>query len=114
MTPELPRAVLAAGIAPRFLYWQGDSGERYLFTCIGTDALDDFETGVAMTVSNEEIVWVGDITALAHMPRHAAPRRGAIYVHLLAENLAARRAVIEDLRPVERMAAPRTVLKLAA
>jgi len=41
------------------------------------------------------------VTALARMPADAAPRQAAIYLHLLATTLQARRAVIDDLRPAE-------------
>ena len=107
--PHLSRVALAAGLPARYLYWFGRSGRRYLFTCMGEAATADFKSGVAMAVSRGEIVWIGDIAALARMPADAAPRRAAIYVHLLASTLAERRAVIEDLRPEEC-----TLLRLAA
>lgn len=107
--PHVARVVIAAGLPARFLYWFGRSGRRYLFTCTGGEAAADFETGVALCVSEGRIVWIGEVAALARLPKDSAPRRAAIYVHLLAATLAERRAVIDDLRPDERV-----VLRLAA
>ena len=97
--PHLPRAALAAGLPLRFLYWFGRSGQRYLFSCTGLDGAADFESGVAIAVSGSEIVWSGEIAELLELPKDAPRRAGAIYVHLLASTLAARRAIVEDLRP---------------
>ena len=99
--PHLPRAALAAGLPLRFLYWFGRSGRRYLFSCTGLDGAADFESGVAIAVSENEIVWSGEVADLAELPKDAPAKRAAIYVHLLATTLAARRAVIDDLRPEE-------------
>lgn len=110
-SPIVPRAALAAGIPARYLYWSGQSGRRYLFTCTSAAALADFDSGVAIAVSGERIVWAGDVTELARMPAGAPARRAAIYVHLLAATLAERRAVVSDLQPAE--AEPRH-LRLAA
>jgi hypothetical protein len=101
--PQLSQVCLRAGLPARYLYWPGRSGRRYLFTCMGAEAASDFEAGVAIAVSGGEIVWVGEVSALARMPVQSLPRRAEIYVHLLAETLAERRAVAEDLRPEERM-----------
>jgi len=100
---QLSRIVLAAGLPARFLYWTGASGRRYLFTCTGSDALADFEAGLAIAVSNGEIIWIGEVAALARMPADSRERRAAIYVHFLATTLAERRAAAADLRPVERV-----------
>jgi hypothetical protein len=100
-SPYVSRAALAAGVPARYLYWSGRSGRRYLFTCTGTDALPDFEDGVAIAVSGGRTIWTGEVAALARLPADAAPRRAAIYLHLLASTLDARRAIIDDLRPAE-------------
>ena len=107
--PQVSQAALAAGVPARYLYWFGRSGRRYLFSCTGKAAAKDFESGVAIAVSNGEIVWTGDVQDFARLPANAAPRRTAVFVHFLAATLAERRAVIEDLRPEER-----AVLRLAA
>ena len=99
LLPEFPRAALAAGLPARFLYWFGRSGQRYLFSCTGLSGAADFESGVAIAVSGTEIVWSGEIAELIALPKDAAARRAAIYVHLLASTLAARRAIVDDLRP---------------
>jgi hypothetical protein len=93
---------LAAGVPARYLFWEGRSGRRYLFTCTGVDAISDFEEAVAIAVSDGRIIWSGEVTALARLPAAAPPRRAAIYMHLLAADLAERRAIIEDLSPGER------------
>jgi hypothetical protein len=100
-SPYVSRAALEAGVPARYLYWQGRSGRRYLFTCMGPGAIGDFEEAVAIAVSDGRIIWSGEVSALARLPGDAPPRRAAIYVHLLAANLAERRVVIEDFRPAE-------------
>lgn len=103
----LSRAALAAGVPARYLYWTGRSGRRYLFTCMSLAIAAELESGVAIAVSGERIVWVGDVTELEHLPPDASARRAAIYVHLLASTLAERRGVIWDLRPLQTHAAVR-------
>lgn len=102
-SPHLSKVALAAGLPARYLYWFGHSGRRYLFTCTGADSAADFESGVAIAVSGGQIVWIGEVASLARMEEDALPRRAEIYVHLLASTLAERRAVIEDMRPEERV-----------
>jgi hypothetical protein len=102
-SPHLSKVAMAAGLPARYLYWFGHSGRRYLFTCMGASAAADFESGVAMAVSGGRIVWIGEVAALSRMSEDAVPRRAEVYVHLLASSLAERRAVIEDLRPEERV-----------
>jgi len=108
-SPHVSKVALAAGLPARYLYWFGHSGRRYLFTCMGAGAAADFESGVAIAISGGQIVWVGEVAELARMAKHSAPRRAEVYVHLLATTLAERRAVVEDLRPDERV-----TLRLAA
>jgi len=102
-SPHLSEVALAAGLPARYLYWFGHSGRRYLFTCMGADAASDCEGAVGIAVSGGQIVWIGEAAELARMDREALPRRAEVYVHLLAATLAERRAVIEDLRPEERV-----------
>jgi hypothetical protein len=99
--PHLPRVAIAAGLPVRYLYFTGQSGRRYLFTCVGTDALRDFDAGVAIAASGDAIVWAGEVAELARMPAAALPRRAAIYVHFLAATLSERRAIVADLRAEE-------------
>lgn len=101
--PQVSAVALAAGLPARYVYWLGQSGRRYLFTCTGASAATDFESGVAIAVSGGEIVWIGEVEVLGRMPAEALPRRAELYVHLLATTLAERRAVIGDLRPAETM-----------
>ena len=109
LPPMLSRVAQAAGLPARYLYWAGRSGMRYLFTCTGSAGIADFDSGVAIAVSDEKIVWAGEVATLARMPADSQPRRAAIYLHLLASGPDERRAVIEDLRP-----AARVPLRLAA
>jgi hypothetical protein len=100
-TPTISRAALAAGIPARYLYWTGRSGRRYLFTCMSNTAAAELESGVAIAVRGERIIWTGQVAELALLPDDAPARRAAIYVHLLASTLAERRGVVWDLRPAE-------------
>jgi hypothetical protein len=100
-SPIVSRAAVAAGIPARYLYWTGRSGRRYLFTHMENAAAAELESGVAIAVSADQIVWVGEVAELALLPSDAPARRAAIYVHLLAATLADRRGVIWDLRPAE-------------
>jgi hypothetical protein len=104
--PSISRVALAAGIPARYLYWTGHSGRRYLFTCMSGAAAAELESGVAIAVSGERIVWTGQVGELAMLPSDAPARRAAIYVHLLATTLAERRGIVWDLRPVEVEDAP--------
>lgn len=96
-SPQLPRVALAAGLPARFVYWVGRSGRRYLFSCTGIGSAADFESGVAIAASGEDIVWAGEVAELLRLPRDAPARLASVYIHLLATTLADRRAVIEDL-----------------
>jgi hypothetical protein len=100
-SPLVSQAALAAGVPARFIYWTGRSGRRYLFTSMNAGDAAELESGVAIAVDGERIIWVGEVGELAMLPGHAPARKAAVYVHLLAATLAERRGVIWDLRPVE-------------
>ncbi len=97
--PRISQAALAAGVPVRYLYWSGHSGRRYLFSCTGASAVDDFNSGVVIAVSGGEIVWIGETRDFALLPDKAPARKTAVFVHFLAATRAERRIVIEDLRP---------------
>ena len=99
LSPVTPRTVADAGLAARYFYFGGRSGRRYLFTRTDHADLSDFGEGVAICVVAGQIVWSGEIAALAAMPRAAGLNRPAYYVHLLAASAEARRDVAEDLGP---------------
>ena len=101
-TPIISQAAVAAGIPARYLYRTGRSGRRYLFTSMSDAAASGLESGVAIAVSGEHVAWIGEVAELARLPEGEPARRADIYVHLLAKDAAARRAVIWDLRPAER------------
>lgn len=93
-------AALAAGVPPRYLYWFGRSGRRYLFTCTES-GVGDFAEGVAIVVTAGEIVWTGEVAALAWAPHTAGLPGTSIFVHFLAATPDEQRTIIEDLRPVQ-------------
>ena len=95
------KAALAAGVPSRYLYWFGRSGRRYLFTCTEAGGIGDFAEGVAIVVSSGEIVWTGEVAALASRPQAADLPGTAVHIHFLAATPDEQRAVIEDLRPAQ-------------
>lgn len=92
---------MAAGIPARYTYWTGRSGRRYLFTSMSGRAASGLESGVAIAVGGERIVWIGEVEELALLSGDSPAHHADIYVHLLAQEPAARRAVLWDLRPAE-------------
>jgi hypothetical protein len=101
LSPAVPRAVLAAGLPARVVYWSGLSGRRYLFTAGGRDGIGDFAEGVAIAVAEGRIVWAGDLAACEPAIDATGLSRASWYVHLLAGTPEARREIVEDLRPAE-------------
>ncbi len=97
--PRFSKAALQAGVPPRFLYWQGHSRRRYLFTRTSVEGLSGFDDGVIIAVCGREIVWTGEVSEIAGMPSQAPNGELGIFVHLLAAGIAERRAVVEDFRP---------------
>ena len=95
--PSASQAAMAAGLPPRYVYWHGHSGRRYLFTATDGRSIADFDEAVALRVENGRIGWAGHVRELVTAP--AAPPRAPIYVHLLAATPEEREAVIADLRP---------------
>ena len=97
--PFPSKAALQAGVPPRFLYWQGHSRRRYLFTRTSIDALSGFDDGVVIAVHDGEIVWTGEISDIATLPADPELGRDGLHVHLLAQGAAERRAVVADFWP---------------
>lgn len=107
-TPFLSKAALQAGVPARFLYWQGHSRRRYLFTRTSIDGLSGFDEGVVIAVRGGEVVWTGEVGEIASSNDAREGDEVAVYVHLLAADGTERRAVVEDFRPrwaAERLAA---------
>ena len=98
---SIPHIVLEAGLPPRFRYWSGGSGRRYLFTGTDVETVRHFDEAVVMVARYGRIIWVGRISDCAsrNCPLHQlAQRAGAkVFVHLLARNEAQRSAIIDDL-----------------
>ena len=101
LSSAVSRIAAAAGVPPRYVYWTGHSGRRHLFTAAGPGSIADFEDGVALAVDGDRVVWAGDIAALAVAPRISRFAEMTFYVHLLARSPEERRAVIDDLRPLD-------------
>lgn len=101
MTPVscFSKAALQAGVPPRFLYWQGHSRRRYLFTRTSMDGLSGFDEGVVLAVRGGEVVWAGEVGEIADLGAARLWGEVAVYVHLLAADAAERRAVVEEFRP---------------
>lgn len=98
---SVPLVAFAAGLPPRYIYWAGQSGRRYLFTATDPASIRHFDDCVAIAVHAGLIAWVGEIAAIPGWATGAKPSRAAIYVHLLAATAGERGAVIEDLRRTE-------------
>jgi hypothetical protein len=96
---SLSQAALDAGVPPRFVYWQGHSRRRYLFTRTSFQGLKDFEDGVVLVVEGGEVVWTGEVAEASRLAESRDARPRGVYVHLLAGGLAERRLVIEDFEP---------------
>jgi hypothetical protein len=102
-SPYFSSAADEAGLPGRYLYWYGRSGKRYLFTSTDCAGIGDFVEGVAIAVRGGSVVWAGQGSMLADMPRTAWLRGADLYVHLLAASSEERRATVEDLRPPEHL-----------
>ena len=94
------QAALAAGLPTCYRYWFGRSGKRYLFTRTELRGIADFTEAVAIVESAGQIIWTGEVAALAVARSPGAPA-GALYLHFLAASPEERRVVIEDLRPAD-------------
>ncbi len=101
LSSEVSRAALAAGAPPRYIYWSGYSGRRYLFTEAGPEWVADLEDGVAIAVADGRVVWAGEAAALAFTPRARRFSGAKLYVHLLAATAEERCSVVHDLRPLD-------------
>ncbi len=102
---DAPRAAEALGLVETYSYLRGASGKRYLFTSVPEESLCDYPGAVAVRTSarsnGRRIVWIGEIDARGFEHGSAIgrkPRRVQTFVHLLARDPDARRAVIRDLR----------------
>lgn len=100
--PSVSLAAAAAGVPPRYVYWHGHSGRRYLFTAADGTGAVDFDDGVAIAVRAGVILWAGDVGEVAGIPELAGPLGACVYVHLLAATAEERSSVIADLRPEHR------------
>lgn len=96
----VPVAAREAGVPPRFRYWFGHSGRRYLFTRVEGSALADVTDAVVLVARAGRIVWAGEAAVVPPFgPAVAADPRYETYIHLLAADAAERRAAVRDLSP---------------
>jgi hypothetical protein len=107
----MPEALhLDCEFADRFVYWRGASGRRYIHTVYDADACPPLPGAVFVAVARGGDGYCRAL-AVGRFPKpHAfnlarpaddgssAHRADEMHVHLLAEDEAERRAVVEDLR----------------
>jgi hypothetical protein len=74
---SLSQAALDAGVPPRFVYWQGHSRRRYLFTRTSFQGLKDFEDGVVLVVEGGEVVWTGEVAEASRLRKAGMLDRAA-------------------------------------
>jgi hypothetical protein len=101
--PEVPTR---SGLGDRFTYVTGASGRRYLFTAINRDELVDFASAVVVlarrvtgglrALSVAELDAAGRPVGVDRWPP-ASIRDCRVFIHLLAEAAADRRAIVADL-----------------
>jgi hypothetical protein len=102
-----PKLEHSGGIIGRFRYWQGASGQRYMFTEIDPDEVADYPDTVLLLVEARsrkpaKLAFLGEVGAscsdlaamLAAGGRNARLRA---FIHFLADNSDRRRQVIADL-----------------
>lgn len=96
------------GPGSQFRYWQGASGDDYLFTEVDPVELQDYPgTVVLLTVDGPAdtaaVIFVGEARAIRRGPGDNAGFGEGIraFVHFLASNRALRRCIIADLRAVQ-------------
>lgn len=110
LSDAVPVLARRAGLDNRFSYWQGQSGQRYLFSAVPFDALADFRSSVAIlaepTNDGRFIAWSAatiDKAGYLHLLDDAWPVGAAAgtlaFVHFLAETDADRQSLVDDLFP---------------
>jgi len=100
-----PSVLAGTGLADAFRYWQGRSGRQYLFRIAGLGDLTETHDQVVIVARRSEdgrrrALWIGmggTLDAFAGIAAALAEGGAELHVHALAETLAARGAVIDDL-----------------
>ena len=92
----VPLSAVEAGLPPRFVYWSGRSGRRYLFTCIDRDWLEDCRDALVLEAQGDHILQAGEATEFRPSARGGC-EPATLFVHLLARSAEERRAIVEDL-----------------
>ena len=106
-----PGVTEAAGLEPRFQFWRGSSGRRYLFTEVAPESLRHFENVVVLlaevtragrpVASSATVIEARLLEGSALFRELAAGSRLRPFVHFLATTPRARRNVVADLAAVE-------------
>ena len=97
--------LLIDSLSNRFCYWQGEDGERYLFSQIPMDDIANFSDCVLLLATEEntnpKVHWVGEISDLTPMALRdisvGALAHISVYVHLLSGSKIERDRVIANL-----------------
>lgn len=100
-TGTSPRVSEELGVGSRFKYWSGTSGQRYLFSRISPEEVNDYaENLVLITDKNSEaVIWLGFVnTQTDKNPLPVLKASHEAYVHLLAEGSDERDHAQSDLR----------------
>ncbi|MDD7909473.1 hypothetical protein PUV47_06055 [Pseudovibrio exalbescens] len=95
--------LLSAG--DRFRYWEGKSGQRYLFSKIKEQELLDYPGSVVLMADermDHVVVWLGHADQHGELHgAHSVPKRRrqmAFYVHLLCTTDEERKETLSDLQ----------------
>lgn len=110
MPSDIPKAKIGAisqnGLTNRFCYWQGDAGERFLFSQIEFWDLPNFTQCVVLLINEQDLqpnrqFWVGQIESLSSRifskVTELERQRLSVYVHLLAGSVHERQKVVHAL-----------------
>lgn len=102
-----PDLELSDGLAGRFRYWHGASGQRYVFTEIDPGEIADYPDTVVMLVEAPsrmpaKLAFLGEVGACrndlaAALAARSRNSRLRAFIHFLADNSDRRRQVIADL-----------------
>jgi hypothetical protein len=93
-----PSIVRGQWFEGRFVYWRGLSGQRYLFSEVSAEELQDLENAIILIPADDQSRAPGYVGEA--LPDAMRARAKSAYVHLLAASESERRRVVEDLSPL--------------
>lgn len=111
-----PGTAEAAGLEPRFRFWRGLSGRRYLFTEVTAETLRHFE-GVVLVLTETDAHgrisarWAGSLEGRGALAQQilrdfSFGRRLRAFVHLLGTTPRMRGEIVEDIAATSVVAEP--------